>query len=78
MFSGGDLDFFVGRRDEGAAGEGIGATGQTSGALMDGQDGAVGKQVLGESGDLEVMFEVPGHIFKFESVQVRSSDDAGG
>ncbi|MBE3144284.1 MAG: hypothetical protein IMZ61_10230 [Planctomycetes bacterium] len=42
MLAGGDPGFFVGRSDEGAAGESIGATGQTFGTLMDGQDGGVG------------------------------------
>ena len=78
MLAGGDLGFFVGGGDEGAAGESVGPAGQTSGTLMDGQDGLVGEEILTESGDFEMMTEVAGHIFEFEALQMGSSDDAGG
>lgn len=78
MLAGGDLGFFVGGSNEGAAGESICAAGQTSRTLMDGQDGLIGEKVLGESGDFKMMFEIAGHIFEFETVQIRSSYDAGG
>jgi len=78
MFGGHELDLFGSRGDERPAGQGVGPAEQSPGTLMDGGDGFLGEELLGEAGDLEVVFEVTGHVLELEAFQMRPSDHAGG
>jgi len=78
VFSGGQLDFFVGGGEKGAAGESIGPSGKSSGTLMDGQDGLVGEEAFGEAGDFQMLVEIAGHVLELEALQMSPADDPGG
>ena len=78
MFGGHELDFFGGGGDQRPAGQGVGTAQESSGPLVDGGDGLVGEQLLGEAGDLEVVFEVSGHVLQFQAFQVGPTDDPRG
>lgn len=44
---------------------------------MGGQDGLIGKELILDAGDLEVVFHVAGHVDLTQAFQMASGDDAG-
>lgn len=70
-----ELAFFSGGGDERPFGQEIRPAQQTACPLMDGQDCLVGKQLFFDAGDFQVMFDVAGHVFVFESFEVAFTDD---
>lgn len=44
---------------------------------MDGEDGLIGKERVTDTGDLEMMLEISGHIFRFEAFEMAAGHDSG-
>ncbi len=76
VFGRNDLAFFICRSHEGAFGQKVGPSEEAAGALVDGQDGFIGKQLVFAAGDLQVMLDVSRHIFVFDAFEMASADDA--
>lgn len=45
---------------------------------MDGQEGLIGKELIFDSGDLQVMFQIAGHVGLAQAFQMASGHDSGG
>ena len=46
--------------------------------MMDGKDGLIGEELIFNAGDLEVVFEVAGHVVMVKAFQMTSGYDSGG
>ena len=78
MFRGNDLALFPGSSQEGPFGQEIGSSQQASRTLVKGQDGLVGKELLLDAGDFQVMLDVSGHVLVLEPFEMALANDAGG
>jgi len=63
--------------NQGAAGQVIGFSKQSAGALMDSGDGVLIKKILFNAGDGQVMFEVILHAGKVGALQVAAGYNSG-
>ena len=70
------MAFFICRGYEGAFGQEVGPSEEATRALVDGQDGFIGKQLVFAAGDFQVVLDVSRHIFVFQAFEVASADDA--
>lgn len=71
------MAFFPGGGDQGAFSQEVGSAEQSSRSLVDGEDGLIGEQLFFDAGDFQMMFDIPLHVFVFESFEVTFTDDAG-
>jgi uncharacterized protein YjlB len=78
MFSGYDFALFLWSGYERASGQVIGAAEQSSWALVDGENGLIGKELVFNSGDFLMMFEVVSHFRMVKAFQMTSGYHPGG
>ena len=70
------MALFMSCGHEGPFGQEVGSSEETSGALMDGEDGFIAEQLLFAAGYFQMVLDVSGHIFVFKTFEVASADDA--
>ena len=62
--------------DEGAPGEMTGSSEQSPRALLDGGNGRIGKDLLGDSADFEMVVEVAVHVLSCDTLEVAAGNDS--
>lgn len=78
MVGGNLLDFFGRGGNESTPGKVVGLPEESTGALVDGGNGGIGKKGMGDAGDLQMVVQVEFHIVSVDSHQMTASNDSGG